>query len=192
MMASFGYQRADSSDMELMTVLKQIEIRHGVKIDVDSNKNRLIIHAQSKKQVAETIQAVKKAMWLEQAPQSSKIWCPSIFLAPTKIRKADFKAFLDICSRNGARPCLAPDRGPAALPHEYNKLLAKWEDDFRSKMFEAAKAMRSRPLQMSMRVHLGIVRLQEWKKNKPIYTYDELQAELYRRGNRGTFIFDWM
>jgi hypothetical protein len=188
LLAAFGYKQADSHDPELKAILGAIQKRFSVTIDIDGTKNRLIIYSPNKQKTAETIQSLRRELWLE--PGSSNIWSPSLFLGPPKTRLADFRATLDIEETpSGGRPA-AQGNTPVALPHEAIQLRAKWTDDFRNTMFKAAKVMRVRPVQMGMRIHLGKVRLQERQKNKTTYSFNELQAWVSRHCSRHGFKFD--
>lgn len=188
LLATFGYKQADSHDPELKAILGTIEKRFSVTIHIDGAKNRLIIYSPNKQKAAETIQSLRRDLWLEQG--SSNVWSPSLFLGPPKTRVTEFRAILDIEeSPSGGRPA-AQGHAPIALPHEAVQVRAKWTNDFRNTIFKAARTMRVRPVQMGMRVHLGKIRLQERQKNKTSYSFDELQTWISRHCSRHGFKFD--
>jgi hypothetical protein len=87
---------------------------------------------------------------------------------------------------------VSPKAGPASNSAQFRQLYDKWQNDFREKLFQAVKQMRSTPGEMRMRVQFGTLLLQEWKKNVTEYTYGELENVIKRLGVRGTFSFSQM
>lgn len=188
-MSSFGYKEADPDDIDFMTVIAQIEQRNAVVIDVGGDNKSLEIHAFTKDCATQALDAIRRALKLEVG--GAKVWHPSVLIAPVKVGTAGFKALLDR-TPNGARPCMSPKAGPATSSAELSALCAKWQNNFREKLFQAVKQIRSTPSEMRMRVTLGILLLHEWKKNTTEYSYGELENVIKRLGVRGTFSFSQM
>lgn len=188
-MSTFGYKEADPDDIEFMAVIGQIEQRNAVVIDVDGDNNWLDIYAFTKDSATKAIEAIRSALKLEVG--GAKVWHPTVLMAPVQVGQSGFIALLDQ-TPDGARPYMSPKAGPATNSVEYSELYAKWQNAFREKLFQAAKQIRSTPSEMRMRVTLGILLLQEWKKNMTEYTYGELESVIKRLGIRGTFSFSQM
>lgn len=188
-MASFGYKEADPDDIELMTIIRQIENQHSVVIEVDGDNNWLDIFAFTKDAATKTVERVRSALKLEVG--GTKVWHPTVLMGPVKVGKTRFTALL-AQTPDGARPYISPKAGPATGNIEINQLYAKWQNDFREKVYQAARQIRSTPSEMRMRVQFGTLLLQEWKKNVTEYTYGELENVIKRLGVRGTFSFSQM
>lgn len=185
-LAMFGFKDADPDDIEFMTVLHQIEELHNVTIQVDVDDNLLEIFAHSNISAIKTMAALREL--LKHEPGGEKAWHPMVLMAPAKVGQAGFKALL-LHSPQGARPYIAPDATAGEDIITYDELVTKWTDEFREKLFQAAKNIKSSPSEMRMRIQLGVLLLQEWKKNKTEYNYIELETMIRRLGIRGTFSF---
>jgi len=188
-MASFGYKEADPDDIGFMTIIEQVEQRNAVVIEVDSDNNWLDIYAFTKDHITKAMDAIRSASKLEIG--GAKAWHPTVLMAPVKVGQSGFTALLDL-TPSGARPYMSPKARAATNGAEYGKLCTKWLNEFRQKLFQAAKQIRATPSEMRMRVSLGILLLQEWKKNTVEYTYGELENVVKRLGVRGTFSFSEM
>ncbi|OIW34461.1 hypothetical protein CONLIGDRAFT_675438 [Coniochaeta ligniaria NRRL 30616] len=189
LMASFGYKEADPDDMEFMTIIRQIETENAVVVEVDGENNWVDIYASTKDNATNAMDRVRAALKLEVG--GAKVWHPSVLMAPVTVGKKGFMALLAQMP-DGARPYMSPKAGPATNNAEFNQLYAKWQTGFREKLFQAVKQIRSTPSEMRMRVQLGTLLLQEWKKNVTEYTYGELENVIKRLGIRGTFSFSQM
>lgn len=187
-MASFGYREADRDDIEFMTVIGQIEKQHTVTIDVDDENQWLDIYAFRKDSAAAAMEAIRCALKLEVG--GAKVWHPSVLMAPIMVGKSGFIARVEQTSE-GARPYMSPNAGPVNAA-EALQLRTEWQNDFREKLFQAVKNIRTTPSDMRMRVQFGTVLMQEWKKSTTEYTYGELESVIKRLGVRGTFSFSQM
>lgn len=188
-MSSFGYKDADPDDMDFMTMVAQIEQRNAVVIDLGSDNKWLEIYAFTKDNAAKALDAIRSALKLEVG--GAKVWHPTVLMAPVKVGTAGFKARLEP-TPDGARPCASSEAVPTRSSAEFGGLHAKWQNEFRKKLFQAAKQIRCAPNKMRMRVTLGILLLQEWKRTANEYTYGELENIFKRLGVRGTFSFSQM
>jgi hypothetical protein len=188
-MASFGYKEADPDDIDFMTVVRQIEHQNGVVIEIDVQNNCLDIYGFTKGSTSKAIAGICSAVKLDAG--GAKVWHPCVLMAPVMVGRAGFKALLAM-SPQGARPYMSPDAGPLASGEEYRDLVAKWHSDFRDKVFQAVKNIRKTPSEMRMRVQLGTLLLQEWKKSATDYSYSSLENVIKRLGVRGTFSFSQM
>jgi hypothetical protein len=127
---------------------------------------------------------------LSKQVDNSEAWHPEVLIFPPSVKLEKFLVRLEK-QPTGARPVLSLESRGLGDGAERPKSLEKdYHTHFRRKIFQVANNIRSIPNEMRMRVHFGLLRLQEWKKDKETYTYSELEAVTRRLGFRGTFKLD--
>lgn len=186
---SFGYKELDADDLDLVTILRQIAVRYNVNIALPTDDGTISINAQSKFRAHEAIQAIFKA--LQSQADDSKAWHPQILIGPPTSGKDHFEARLEKAP-DGSRPILSPSTTSTSGPDndDLSPLTQGYQDAFRHKIFQIAGSLRSNPNEMQMGVHFGTLRLQEWKKDKDTYSFDDLEILTRRISLRGTFKLD--
>ncbi|KAL1883862.1 hypothetical protein VTK73DRAFT_7650 [Phialemonium thermophilum] len=189
LLPTFGYKEVDPDDIDLMTVLRQIEGRHDVRILQPKDDGVLSIYAKDVLQAQAAAEAIRVSLVRDADEQ--EIWHPMVLALPPSTEPEEFQAKLERAV-DGVRLVALPKfnildwrpeiRDAQLCAVEYRKA-------FQDKISLIVSNLRSSPNEMRMRVQFGVLRLQEWRKNKDIYFFNELKTATQRTGLRGTYKF---
>lgn len=189
-LSAIGHKIPDPADLDVLRVLKQIEELHEVTITSITDDGIISVNADSLLQADKAVQAILAA--LKSQAKDEEAWHPEILIGPLIEARDTFNARLKK-NPDGARFVVSSSTSEAAQPTDVpvgNKLHlvgTEYRDRFQRKVHQIADSLRSNPNHMTMRVNFGAMKIQEWKKNKPTYTYADLETVARRVGRRGTF-----
>ena len=186
-------ESTNARDPDVFAILREIGARFGVgiKLLAENDSKNIVAYVRSLDEIK-----VKQAIAAIQETMGSRTDEPGIRRAELLVdasgaAKIDFQARLERTPA-GSRPTAPPFKAPLIeFDDDEGQALAKeYRDAIRTKVFEVAHSLQPSPKEVKMRVHFGSLRLQEWKKDKDTYSYDELQSMIDRIGYRGTFRLD--
>ncbi|KAK4103134.1 hypothetical protein N658DRAFT_422271 [Parathielavia hyrcaniae] len=186
-----GFKDIDPADDDVETLLARIASEHDAKVEAEEQDAAVsvTIMAMNRAKAQEVIAAVRKQFLYR--PGEESVWRVQLVVNPPKDGSNCLTAVLKSRKDATGRRITAvtnKNRMPAdgvsltETKTGYKKALIKMLD-------EVASHLRHNPNGMQMRVHFGMLVLNEWKKDKNEYSLPELDSMVSRAGTRGTTYF---
>ncbi|KAJ4290176.1 hypothetical protein N0V88_006685 [Collariella sp. IMI 366227] len=182
-----GFQDVDPFDVNIMAILSRLGREHEAEIKAEEIGPAVMVTIQAANRTNAKAIVAELRQQLLYRPGDESVWRAQVVINPPSASTVGFRAVLKPMEgttgrRVTAAPagCNTPNIDDAGLARaQYNIDLARILD-------RAAGILKHNPNGMEMRVRFGTLTLDEWKKDKPDYTFAETGTLIWRAGARGT------
>jgi hypothetical protein len=181
-----GFKEIEPSSLDLKAVFSCLEAQYECKIDIDENGTAITVRGRNRERANRAITEIREHLRYEQGGQN--IWRAQFLIHPPRNGTEQFRASLQSNRGDlGVRPMAVGGSNPeSSTPDGFAAAEVEYKQELRRALDRTARTLRHDPNAMRMRVQFGKVALDEWKRGKTDYTFNELQNLVRRIGVRGT------
>ena len=179
-----GFRIVDDQDRELKTILRQIELQHGVRIRLAGQEDFVQISAASPKSARAAVNTVLRSLKLREG--HGTVWRNSVLVAPLLGDKDTVRILLEEnTGTSWFRPTVALTDSTSTEVAD-PLVVQTYKSDLNAAMVRIGDGLRYVPSRMRMRIAFGKLFFKERKRGTTSYTLDEFSKLARRVSSRGT------
>ncbi|KAK3903672.1 hypothetical protein C8A05DRAFT_14377 [Staphylotrichum tortipilum] len=183
-----GFKDVDPSDVDARAVFARIAKEHEAMIEVEDLDGliSITVKATNRAKAREILQVLRDQLLYR--PGEDEVWRAHLIVRPPKDGGSSLATVLPPKEGTTGRRAIAVASKELIPIGSVSGLatMAKYRADLTKTLNHMAGILRYTPNGMRMKVRFGSLVLDEWRKDKPEYSLDELEALVRRAGTRST------